>query len=294
MPKLKPKVDACIDWLEVTSKTSCKNQSELQRRAAEATKTRSDDWHTDQAFNRYKVCVRGPGGALALCGREDMGTHIILGGVALTAFREMGAASHLLLNNFTAWGYRPTRIDLAIDAIDSRIDGLSTWRDFDEKRAETKAATILLVTSGNNGWTLYVGSRSSEKHMRIYNKYAEVDNKAVVPDAVDDWVRFEIVCKAHHSRAAASLIQHEGVSNAARSLIQSYARNPSNEKWNRVMEGPITEVGKSVRKMTNTRRWLMEVAAKTLAREFQADPSVYQEFTEKVGFWFDWFEKRKQ
>jgi DNA relaxase NicK len=293
MPKVKTKVDACIDWLEVTSKAICKSEADLKRKAGSATKTDPGDWHTDKAFNRYKVCVRGPGGALALCGRDDMGTHIILGGVALTTFRALGAKSHHLLANFTQWGYRATRIDLAIDAIDSRIDGLQTWRDFDEKRAETRAAAPFLVSSGNSGWTLYIGARQSDKHMRIYNKYAEVQNKGVVPEGVDDWVRFEIVLKRHHSRAAAALIQERGVAITARSLINDYARNPADPKWNKVMEGEITEIGKSVRKMTNTRRWLMEVAAKTLAREFQADPSIWQDFNTKVGLWFDWYEKRK-
>jgi len=285
MPKIKPIVDSCLDWIEMTSLTAAKDESVLRERAARVTQTDPGDWRPDQAFNRYSTCLRHIGGSQALCGRSDMGTHIIIGGQALTAFRKDGRDASSLLSGMIEGGYHPTRLDLAIDAINSRIDGLSTLTDFQTGKGETRATLVNMLISKNDGWTIYIGSRTSDKHLRIYNKNAEIDNKALIPDGVEDWVRIELVCKDTNSRAAAALIRDYGVPMAARSMIRAYADNPSDPKWAKVMAGPITEVGKSVRKITNTRQWLMQVAARTLAREELADPSTYEEFLSNVNLW---------
>ena len=293
MPKIKPAVDSCLDWIEMTSLTQAKDENVLRERAARVTGTIPGDWRPDQAFNRYSTCLRHVGGSQALCGRSDMGTHIIIGGQALTAFRKEGREAAGLLSGMIEGGYHPTRLDLAIDAINSRIDGLSTLTDFQTGKGKTRATLVNMLISKNDGWTIYIGSRTSDKHLRIYNKNAEIDNKALIPEGVEDWVRIELVCRDTNSRAAASLIRDHGVATAARSMIRAYADNPSDPKWAKVMAGPITQVGKSVRKITNTRQWLMQVAARTLAREELADPSTYEEFLGNVNLWRAVLTKRR-
>ena len=106
-----------IDWIEGTYPEPCDNAEHLKTFAARATNTRAKDWYPMKGFNRYKMGTQHDSGMKVLSGRADMGTHLIASGSALTAMREAGIASDALLALLLDQDCKPTRIDLAIDAV---------------------------------------------------------------------------------------------------------------------------------------------------------------------------------
>jgi hypothetical protein len=271
-----------IDWIEGTYPDPCDNQQHLQTFAARATNTRAKDWFPMKGFNRYKMGTQHDSGVKVLSGRSDMGTHLIASGSALGAMRDAGITSDDLLALLLDQDCRPTRIDLAIDAVDSRMNFLRLFREIRKGRAVTKAKTPYLIQSGEDGWTLYVGAPQSDKHMRIYNKNAEVKHKAACPPGADDWIRIELVLMRGWARRAARLVGRSSVADAARSQVRSFIDFPTNNAWLAVVQGDIMDVGRSTRKITDTRKWLLDTVASVLARESLASPSLYLDFQARV------------
>lgn len=267
-----------VDWLEGTLMESCDNEQHLKTTAARLTDTSAADWRRDKGFNRYKMGVRHDSGMRALCGREDMGTHLIASGSALAGLRLMGRETADLIEHVLDQNMRPTRIDLAIDAVDSRMNFLRLKREFSHKRAVTKASVWYLVQSADNGWTLYVGAPQSDKHMRIYNKNAEVKHKATCPPGADDWIRIELVLMRQWARRAARVVVQTTVGDTARGAIRAFADIPTDAAWLAVMAGKQSALASSSRKTTDTAAWLTGVVAKVLARECIASPQLYVDF----------------
>lgn len=271
-----------VDWIEGTVSDSCDNALHLKTLAGRLTNTPTASWHDDKAFNRYSIGARHESGMRALTGRADMGTHLIASGSALTALRGADCSEIDLLNMLHDQDWHATRIDLAIDAIDSNLKPLALLRACERGKLESKARTWYLVRSGNNGWTLYIGAPQSEKHMRVYNKYAEIKHRAAAPPGVDNWVRLELVLMHVWARRAARVLCAAATPDLAASLIKAYANIPSSTAWVAVLDRPLSDLGTSTRKVTDTKRWLLEVVSGVLARESLADPKTYMAFVQKV------------
>jgi Replication initiation factor len=278
----KLKTATTIDWYEGSLPEACDGPAHLKETAARVTNTRAADWHDDKAFNRYNIGARHDSGARALTGRADMGTHLIVSGSALAALKTVDRSSVDLIALTLDYDMRPTRIDLAIDAIDSGFRFGAAFRELRAGRAETKASTWYLVQSGEDGWTLYIGAPQSDKHMRVYNKEAELAHKATAPPGITDWVRVELVLMRSWARRAARVAVQDGAHTACVSYIRDFISMPTVNAWAEIVAGRVSLVGASTRKITDTKRWLLQVAARTLARETIADPTLYGQFIESV------------
>ena len=275
-----------VDWLEGTSPVTAKDIRGLGQNAAMLTQTLPCDWRPDSAFNRYSLCLRHKSGLRALCGRADMGTHIIASGQALSNLARAGMAADQLLAYAESQTLHATRIDLALDCVEARIKIRQLYSEFKRKRADTGVKTAYMVQSENDGLTLYLGAPQSDKHVRIYNKTAELKKRAVAPPGVKDWVRIELVTMRDQAKAAAYHINHEGIDVTARSFLLGFVDFPHNGAWVKALRGESFEIGHSEKTTTDTAKWLLEVVAKTLARELIADPSFYMEFLEMVQYQF--------
>lgn len=276
-----------VDWLEGTSPITAKNIDDLRLNAARLTGLSAGDWRPDSAFNRYAYCIRHKTGVRALCGRADMGTHVIASGQALSNLRRDGIETDALLAWCESQSLHATRIDLALDCVDTRLKIRQLYSEFKRSRADTAVRTAYMVQSQNDGLTLYIGAPQSDKHIRIYNKSAELKAKAVCPPNVDDWVRIELVTMRDQAKAAAYHIDHEGIDTTVRSFLLGFVNFPFNGAWVKVMRGESFELGKSERKTTDTAKWLIDVVAKTLARESIADPEFLMEFLEETQYHYD-------
>lgn len=99
---------------------------------------------------------------------------------------------------------RVTRIDIAYDVLDQYIDIMGLYNEVKAGRCITTSKKYSYI-EGNSGQTLYIGSRQSERMLRIYDKAAETGSPG-------HWTRFELEVKGARARQMAHFIVNMGSS----------------------------------------------------------------------------------
>lgn len=112
-----------------------------------------------------------------------------------------------------------TRLDLALDTDIKLIDRLR--KNIDSKRYISKSRSISYICkSGKESTrteTIYIGSRSSDLMIRIYDKAVEQGTEEI------DWERWEIVLKKEKIIEAIPLLK-KGISQTFRNILYTYFR----------------------------------------------------------------------
>lgn len=112
-----------------------------------------------------------------------------------------------------------TRLDLALDTDIKLIDKIRA--NIDSKKYISKSRSISYICkSGKDSTrteTIYIGSRSSELMIRIYDKAVEQGIEEI------DWERWEIVLKKDKIREAIPLLKKD-ISQAFRNILYTYFR----------------------------------------------------------------------
>lgn len=137
------------------------------------------------------------------------GVHVVYSGRTLQTFHW----GDLLMDCYVLDG-QVTRIDIALDVMDSPIDILELYRHMKEGWCITQSKKYSYI-EGNTGQTLYVGSRQSERMLRVYDKAAE-------QGTTGQWVRFELEVKGAKARQIAHYVSIEGAE-AIPALIADFA-----------------------------------------------------------------------
>jgi len=122
------------------------------------------------------------------------------------------------LDGFVAWSLergKVTRADFAIDDRDGRIT-LDRIREVEASgglvtRWRSGMRVIERVNVGKvEGWTVYLGARTSEAYVRIYNKKGEQQEKGRDMSGVDSWVRLELEAKGKLADALCRAVAEQG------------------------------------------------------------------------------------
>lgn len=112
-----------------------------------------------------------------------------------------------------------TRLDLALDTDIKLIDKIR--KSIDNKKYISKSRSISYICkSGKDSTrteTIYIGSRSSDLMIRIYDKAIEQDLEGL------DWERWEIVLKKEKIIEAIPLLK-KGISQTFRNILYTYFR----------------------------------------------------------------------
>lgn len=117
-------------------------------------------------------------------------------------------------------GARFTRVDVALDDYDSRLFVGRTWDAMQAGdwvtrfRSYSRIQSVDRYDATRNGDTVYIGSRSSEAFVRVYDKAAESG------DLSGHWVRLEFEFKGPRADEVAGRIARETIN--LRSLIYYY------------------------------------------------------------------------
>jgi hypothetical protein len=228
------------------------------------------------ALYGYSVSMRNDNGALILSdGTAAQGVHVILPSDALLAARAEGLVDRELCRFVIDGGGRASRLDMAVDILDSRLSVAMLRKAYIGGKAETDARTgsevANLLTPED---TLYIGSRSSYRFFRAYNKGAQVKHET-------PWLRLELECKrmvaAGMTEAMADSADPRQTINAA---IRAYIDFPTLKTYQKALADCDAILPNIPRKMTATYRWLLEQVAPCLARyQFQhPDDQVDQAF----------------
>jgi hypothetical protein len=244
--------------------------------------TLSRHWGIAKPGNGYKFAQRTLEGAVVSTGREDMGVHLDLPGACLAII----AANDSSLANVVRWIVQQTanfsRADFAVDATDS---GLDIWRlraMFEDGRADTRIRMFKMIESNAGGLTLYLGSPTSDRRIRIYNKAAERARLGELPDSAD-WIRIEYQARNEPANMAVHMLAgSEVIPDMIRSIILSAVDFPAHSTWTKIMRGAVTQTGPSTIHKGNRRKWLLSACATSFAEETLLDPEFLHQWEQAV------------
>lgn len=203
--------------------------------------------------------------------RPEMGKHMTWNGTACDncPMGQIDLIAYLQAANFSF-----TRIDMAIDAIGFNLKPKHATRELKYGRYKSRAKKFPRNDDARLvGYTQYVGAKSSQIFLKLYDKAAEMGID-------EDWTRVELTVKGKRADVAAREIVR---GTDYRSLVVAYADFPSWREWKRVMESTPVKLP-SQRTETNTQRWLLDQCAPSLARVIflAGNSEFYERFKDEV------------
>lgn len=155
-----------------------------------------------------------------------------------------------------------SRMDIAIDLKYKNYDPsdvISAWND---GMIKTHAREINQVIgydkeTARTGNTVYIGSRTSETYLRVYDKGLEQKSDAL-------WTRIELELKKGKAKLAHAATVESSVSDIASSALNSYIQICGLEWWNEMLASlpSATDImqGERKQKKETNETWLYEVA----------------------------------
>lgn len=202
-----------------------------------------------------------------------MGQHVIWSGESLrkTKMPALDLVSYML-----GAGANITRIDLAVDCIGYSLMASQATEEIKNGNIETRAQKFpTWHDARNDGYTQYIGTKSSEIFVRIYDKAAEMGSGS-------DWTRVELSLKSKRAHGAARAIV-DGASNS--SLILGFVRFPGWREWNEAMADFAITLP-TEQKDSATKKWLLKQCAASLAKCMleDGDDEFYFKFIDEVRF----------
>jgi len=239
---------------------------------ADVASFRVTQWIHTKPLHGYTWAVSAADNAgLRVMGSErnsPMGVHVSWSGQALATVNPRA-----LLRQVLNVGGSVRRIDLAFDVAED-VDFRALYNQLANGEVTTRARQHQIIES-NTGTTIYVGSRTSDRFLRIYDKGAEQRTN-------DMWTRIELECKSDYAVGIAQYIDQNGYDGIPE-IIRAFARWEKLEYFDDWFNSPTLFDGLPKKeKTTDTRRWLMDACAPALARVMRDDTSFYVRFLDKV------------
>lgn len=272
-----------IDWLSVTLPVISSGQIErlediqLWQQSDCMTYTKdASKWRVSAPQYGYTHAYTSSLSTVVMFGRAAMGIHIIYSGTSLQALVSKGIDTGELINNVQNLHGKATRVDIALDIIGGRAS-VGTFHDaLQQGKCFTAAKTWRVMAGSEGGHTLYVGSRASERMVRIYDKKAERAARYVEVHT-DSWIRVECEFKGERAKAFLNACKDNDMTDVMRSHLISAFDFPSNDEYQKALGsgGVFVEPTKTKRKDTQTRHWLMKMVVPVIAREVAQDADFY-------------------
>lgn len=271
-------VRAFLDWIAGTVLQPARGEADCASWGEALTHLPAADWKESKARHGYKWAVSHALGFECMGSPSDMGVHFIAPGHALQGGPVASITSQGILWALEGAKAKLTRLDVAVDAIGSGLEIDDLAAHLEMGRALTDSRSWNYVTAPGGGQTLYVGARSSDRFVRIYNKQAELAAKAEKP-AEADWKRIELEAKATAARAyGRRLITGASIMTVANDAITAMIDFPESPHWRIIFGAVGAPVAHSHRALHDTQRWLLGTVAKSLARQLRIDPTFKDRF----------------
>jgi hypothetical protein len=226
-----------------------------------------------RAFNGYTVGSLFEDGRILMTNpeRPEMGAHLLWVGDACDncPIDPKNLVNHLLNAKFAF-----TRLDMAIDCIGFNLRPEKATHEIENGRCKTRAKKAPRQDDAlETGYTQYVGKKTSEIFLKLYDKAAEMGTN-------EDHTRIELT--ARHARADHAARQIvSGVD--FRQMVVAFANFPDWREWQAIMDVVPVKLP-AERKETNTERWLLDACAPALARVifFASNTEFYEKFKDAV------------
>lgn len=196
--------------------------------------------------------------------RREMGVHVSWSGSAL-----QGENWEELANKITGVSWKITRLDLAVD-VNRKWEIAALYEHQKQGWIVTNARKARLIQS-TDGSTLYIGSRTSERYLRIYDKAAQTGTR-------EPWTRIELECKGEFANGVFLYLLNE-TSPDFRDVIRGYVDFTESLQWQAAMASPTPPWSLSkAEKRTDTKAWLLQSVAPSLAKAIVEDQDFRDEW----------------
>lgn len=160
-----------------------------------------------------------------------------------------------------------SRLDFALDVHDPDAnprDILEAWRS---KSATTPAQKVMEFTSyekQHDGTvalapTVYVGTRSSDRQLRIYNKQAQMGTDY-------PWTRIELQLRDQRAWNMAEAMVRNGIGKAGQQAIRDFITVPEIRWWLDAVSGEAVYIEPVGKRETATEKWIREVCLPAIRR----------------------------
>lgn len=300
---LKNDLICSIDWLSFTITAHKRIGEVLAMFGFDFT----DFYECEKGAMGYKrmLMLHGANIRVLFEGNDNMGIHFDISGSAmgeLVEYYKLGMSevtpwdtravdidlqviSHML-SRITQYGHI-TRLDLAIDDVGSPIytvgdlEGVLSFGDFVSKFRTWRVVQERKMAGDVIGYTIYMGSRSSDVMLRVYDKQLEQNGKRKESEELimQKWVRWELELKNERAQMAVEhMIEGKSVGEVCVGVLANYfrviVRDDSNKsrcsidaKWQRFIDGIaalklyVRHEGKT---LDDKMHWILRQVAPTL------------------------------
>jgi len=223
-----------------------------------------DEWVSSKGHNGYEHSMKHPFGHYIQWTnkRDDMGVNVHFSGLPLKELHDTGENTLLIVYWLHEEGFKFTRLDFAIDVRGVKFD-LEELQRCKFKGSVNKLPQ--LIKNGPNaeeGSTLYVGSRKSDKFIRIYDKRAQMEIDG------EEWFRFELETGGKTATKMASMIYNMTDLQVGK-FTQGVMRamyNPDHADYQSAIDADPIKVSSTKDASHSTYDWLMSSIAPVLAR----------------------------
>lgn len=187
-----------------------------------------------------------------------------------------------------------TRLDLAVDDTEKvfytvgQLEGILCFGDFVSKFRHWQSIQKKSISGKLEGYTIYLGSRSSDVMLRVYDKQLEQNGKRGDSEEpiMYEWVRWELELKGERAQLAAkSMIDGISVGALCIGVLSNYfrviVRDDSNKsrcstdpKWQRFIDGIQAlrlYVHHDEKSLDDKKAWILRQVAPTLTGIIIAD-----------------------
>lgn len=256
-----------LDWIALTIK-ELKSEPETTLLLI----ARDTETFPAKPTNGYDTSIRTTGGLVAMwhSTRSEMGFHIIVSGAALRdLLSRSGLSQREILRQLSDLDGSFTRIDLAKDVVNIPIDLDRIYEAISTGKTKGTARSFSQMHSPNGGNTIYVGSRESERFVRVYDKAAQTG----VSDKT--WKRFEIECKGMVARAMASmLLQDADWGRVFDDFAQTMLSIPECSDYMAFFDGTKSEIGfPKIEKRTDREAWILRQVLPAVMEHYAEFPN---------------------
>lgn len=255
-----------LDWLALTFKGENREERNFLDSYASAPQVVDET-----PRNGYRSATRDGFGVVHMWNvdRDEMGHHVIFSGSALRNIFEFSQISQRgLVENAIKSGGRITRLDLAKDAQDVPINLWRIWKHIEAGNTEGTAQSHSVIVNQTGGITVYVGSRQSEKFIRIYDKANQIG------DDTKEWKRFELETKGLVARALANLlVSDDNWAGAFDKMARDMVDIPSSRDYGKFFSPDAVLVGiPKIEKQTDTEHWIQTQVIPAIVKHYHENP----------------------
>lgn len=190
-------------------------------------------------------------------------------GKQLSEFRQDGHSISDLFKWAIALEGRFTRIDFAVDLFDCEGNPMDVYHCFHTSQVDTVAKSVSIVEKTRRkstlGATVYIGSRSSERMVRVYDKGKQTKTRL-------DWIRVELEVKGKRAQQFAAIIDADGVADAGLAYLADVIDWTDIPWFNAIWSDDYTpvDIDSIGRPETDRERWLRTVVIPVIAEEVES------------------------